>query len=151
MVFDLLVHFAHHPDRVFSRDELIDAVWAGRVVSDATVASCIKQARRALGDSATTRPTSRRCVAAASALPRTSPNPTMPRRDGLRPPLPRSPLLRPPAVTTPLCSFFRCVRLPTCPSLFGSPMRSPASWAPSSRVYHCCAWAPGADITSTVR
>ncbi len=51
MVFDLLVHFARHPDRVFSRDELIDAVWAGRVVSDATVASCIKQARRALGDS----------------------------------------------------------------------------------------------------
>ncbi|SFU77751.1 winged helix-turn-helix domain-containing protein [Halomonas korlensis] len=51
MVFDLLVHFALHPDRVFRRDELIDAVWAGRVVSDATVASCIKQARRALDDS----------------------------------------------------------------------------------------------------
>ncbi|WP_111415454.1 winged helix-turn-helix domain-containing protein [Billgrantia lactosivorans] len=54
MVFDLIVHFAQHPDRVFSRDELIDAVWAGRIVSDATVASCIKQARRALGDSGDT-------------------------------------------------------------------------------------------------
>lgn len=54
MVFDLIEHFAHHPDRVFSRDELIEAVWAGRIVSDATVGSCIKQARRALGDSGTT-------------------------------------------------------------------------------------------------
>jgi DNA-binding winged helix-turn-helix (wHTH) protein/tetratricopeptide (TPR) repeat protein len=54
MVFDLIVHFAHHPDRVFSRDELIEAVWAGRIVSDATVASCIKQARRALDDSGDT-------------------------------------------------------------------------------------------------
>ncbi|MGR2740773.1 winged helix-turn-helix domain-containing protein [Billgrantia sp. Q4P2] len=54
MVFDLIVHFAHHPDRVFRRDELIDAVWAGRIVSDATVASCIKQARRALDDSGDT-------------------------------------------------------------------------------------------------
>lgn len=54
MVFDLIKHFAHHPDRVFRREELIDAVWAGRVVSDTTVASCIKQARRALGDSGDT-------------------------------------------------------------------------------------------------
>lgn len=53
MVFDLLMHFARHPNRIFTRDELIESVWAGRVVSDATVASCIKQARRALGDSGT--------------------------------------------------------------------------------------------------
>ncbi|MCB1750680.1 MAG: winged helix-turn-helix domain-containing protein [Gammaproteobacteria bacterium] len=51
LVFDLLVHFAQHPNTLFSRDELVDAVWGGRVVSDATVSSCIKSARRALGDS----------------------------------------------------------------------------------------------------
>ncbi len=50
MVFDLLVFFLKNPDQVFSRDELIDAIWKGRVVSDATVASCVKNARKALGD-----------------------------------------------------------------------------------------------------
>ena len=50
-VFDLMVHFARNPGQVFSRDELIAAVWHGRVVSDATVSTCIKSARKALGDS----------------------------------------------------------------------------------------------------
>lgn len=54
MVFDLLVFFAGHPHRVFTRDELIEAVWTGRFVSDATVASCVKSARKALGDSGAT-------------------------------------------------------------------------------------------------
>ncbi|SDM29337.1 Tetratricopeptide repeat-containing protein [Modicisalibacter muralis] len=54
MVFDLLVFFARHPHRVFTRDELIDTVWTGRFVSDATVASCVKSARKALGDSGAT-------------------------------------------------------------------------------------------------
>jgi DNA-binding winged helix-turn-helix (wHTH) protein/tetratricopeptide (TPR) repeat protein len=54
MVFDLLVFFARHPNRVFTHDELIEAVWRGRVVSDATVASCVKSARKALGDSGAT-------------------------------------------------------------------------------------------------
>lgn len=54
MVFDLLTHFAAHPDQVFSRDALIDAVWKGRVVSDATVATCVKNARKALDDTGET-------------------------------------------------------------------------------------------------
>jgi DNA-binding winged helix-turn-helix (wHTH) protein/tetratricopeptide (TPR) repeat protein len=54
MVFDLLVFFARHPHRVFTHDELIEAVWKGRFVSDATIASCVKNARRALGDSGAT-------------------------------------------------------------------------------------------------
>jgi DNA-binding winged helix-turn-helix (wHTH) protein/tetratricopeptide (TPR) repeat protein len=53
-VFDLLVFFALHPNRVFTHDELIEAVWRGRFVSDATVASCVKSARKALGDSGAT-------------------------------------------------------------------------------------------------
>ena len=49
-----MAHFAKNPGRVFSRDDLIAAVWHGRVVSDATVSTCIKSARKALGDSGDT-------------------------------------------------------------------------------------------------
>jgi DNA-binding winged helix-turn-helix (wHTH) protein/tetratricopeptide (TPR) repeat protein len=49
-VFDLMAHFARNPGRVFSRDELVASVWRGRVVSDATVSTCMKNARKALGD-----------------------------------------------------------------------------------------------------
>ena len=50
MVFDLIVHLATNPEQVFSRDQLIETVWKGRIVSDATIASCIKNARKALDD-----------------------------------------------------------------------------------------------------
>ncbi len=53
LVFDLLRHLASHPHTLFSRDELMASVWQGRIVSDTTVAGCIKAARRALGDSGT--------------------------------------------------------------------------------------------------
>lgn len=49
-VFDLLVHLATHRDRVVGRDELIDVVWAGRIVSDSTIASHVNAARAAVGD-----------------------------------------------------------------------------------------------------
>jgi len=51
LVFDLLLFLTKNSGRVISRDELIQTVWHGRIVSDATVASCIKSARKALGDS----------------------------------------------------------------------------------------------------
>lgn len=51
LVFDLLCFFARNPNRIVSRDEIVDQVWQGRAVSDATISSCIKSARRALGDS----------------------------------------------------------------------------------------------------
>jgi DNA-binding winged helix-turn-helix (wHTH) protein/tetratricopeptide (TPR) repeat protein len=50
-VFDLVAHFARNPGRVFSRDDLVASVWHARAVSDATVSTCIKNARKALGDS----------------------------------------------------------------------------------------------------
>jgi len=53
-VFDLMAHFARNPGRVFSREELIASVWRGRVVSDETVSTCIKNARKAVGDSGVT-------------------------------------------------------------------------------------------------
>jgi DNA-binding winged helix-turn-helix (wHTH) protein/pimeloyl-ACP methyl ester carboxylesterase len=50
-VFDLLVHLIQNRDRVVSKDELISTIWRGRFVSDATVSSRIKSARRAVDDS----------------------------------------------------------------------------------------------------
>jgi len=50
-VFDLLVHVITNHDRVVSKDDLIAAVWKGRIVSDSALTSCINAARTALGDS----------------------------------------------------------------------------------------------------
>lgn len=49
-VFDLIIYLVRNRDRVVSKDELVDEIWAGRAISDATLASCVKSARRALGD-----------------------------------------------------------------------------------------------------
>jgi TolB-like protein len=53
-VFALLVLLVEQRDRVLSRDALIEAVWDGRPVSDAAVASRIRSARQALGDDGST-------------------------------------------------------------------------------------------------
>ena len=50
-VFDLLVHLIRHRDRVLTREELFQAVWDGREVSDATLSNHVRSARKALGDS----------------------------------------------------------------------------------------------------
>jgi adenylate cyclase len=50
-VFDLLVYLIRRRERIVGKDELIDAIWQGRIVSDATLSSRISAARRALGDS----------------------------------------------------------------------------------------------------
>jgi TolB-like protein/Flp pilus assembly protein TadD len=49
-VFDLLEFLIRARDRVASRDELLDAVWRGRIVSDATLSSRVNAARTAIGD-----------------------------------------------------------------------------------------------------
>ncbi len=48
--FDLLVHLLEHRDRVVPREELLDAVWGGRWISDAALATRVKELRRATGD-----------------------------------------------------------------------------------------------------
>jgi adenylate cyclase len=53
-VFDLLVHLVQHRDKVVSRDDLIAAVWGGRIVSDSAVTTRLNAVRRAVGDSGTT-------------------------------------------------------------------------------------------------
>lgn len=50
-VFNLLLYLAEHRDRVVRREELLDRLWAGKVVSESTLSSCIKAARQAVGDS----------------------------------------------------------------------------------------------------
>ena len=50
-VFELLVCLLQNRERVVSKDDLLASVWGGRIVSDATVDSRIKAARRAVGDS----------------------------------------------------------------------------------------------------
>jgi TolB-like protein len=49
-VFDLLEFLVRARDRVVSRDELLEAVWNGRTVSDATLSSRVNAARNAVGD-----------------------------------------------------------------------------------------------------
>ena len=49
-VFDLLLHLIQNRDRVVSKDQLLDAVWAGRVVSDSTLTSCLNAVRKAIND-----------------------------------------------------------------------------------------------------
>ena len=48
--FDVLTYLVSHRDRVVAKEELMDAVWGGRFITEAAVTSRIKQARRALGD-----------------------------------------------------------------------------------------------------
>ncbi len=51
LVFDLLCFLSRNAGRVVAKGEIVDGVWNGRVVSDATISSCVKSARKALGDS----------------------------------------------------------------------------------------------------
>jgi TolB-like protein/Flp pilus assembly protein TadD len=50
-VFDLLAYLVKNRDRVLTKDDLIAAVWGGRIVSESTLTSRINSARKAVGDS----------------------------------------------------------------------------------------------------
>ena len=49
-VFELLAYLVARSDRVVAKDEINDAVWKRRIVSDSALSSCIKSARQAIGD-----------------------------------------------------------------------------------------------------
>jgi TolB-like protein len=50
-VFDLLDYLIRNRERVVSKDDLIDAIWNGRIVSDAALTTRLNAARSAIGDS----------------------------------------------------------------------------------------------------
>jgi TolB-like protein/tetratricopeptide (TPR) repeat protein len=50
-VFDLLLYLIRNRHRVVSKDDLLQALWGGRIVSDSTLASYITAVRKAIGDS----------------------------------------------------------------------------------------------------
>lgn len=49
-VFDLLVYLIRNRGRVVSKDDLLQSVWQGRIVSDSALANRINAARAAVGD-----------------------------------------------------------------------------------------------------
>jgi DNA-binding winged helix-turn-helix (wHTH) protein len=50
-VFEVLAYLVRHRDRVVPRTELLDQIWGSRFVTDSALASRVKAARRAVGDS----------------------------------------------------------------------------------------------------
>ena len=48
--FDLLVYLLHQRERIVAKDELLDKLWPGTVVSEAALTRCIARAREAIGD-----------------------------------------------------------------------------------------------------
>jgi DNA-binding winged helix-turn-helix (wHTH) protein len=50
-VFDLVLYLVENRDRVVSKDDVLNAVWHGRIVSESTLTTRINAARKALGDS----------------------------------------------------------------------------------------------------
>lgn len=49
-IFDLLVHLIEHRDRMVDKDELLDVIWAGTVVSESSLTQAIRRARSIVGD-----------------------------------------------------------------------------------------------------
>ncbi len=50
-VFDLLAYLIRHRERVVTKDDLVGAIWNGRIVSDAALTTRLNAARCAIGDS----------------------------------------------------------------------------------------------------
>jgi|GEM_PF-3878357 len=51
-VMDLLVYFIEHADQVVTRDQMIDDVWKGAVITDDAVTNSIVKLRKSFGDKA---------------------------------------------------------------------------------------------------
>jgi len=49
-VFDLLLFLVENREQVVTRDDLLQAVWGGRIVSESTLTSHINAVRKAIGD-----------------------------------------------------------------------------------------------------
>lgn len=49
-VYDLLIYFCNNHDRVISKDELMDKVWSGTIVTDNAISRTLVKVRKVLGD-----------------------------------------------------------------------------------------------------
>ena len=49
--FDVLDYLIRSRERVVSKDDLVTAIWEGRIISDAALTTCLKAVRSAIGDS----------------------------------------------------------------------------------------------------
>lgn len=49
-VFDLLVFLVENRQRVVSKEEIVERLWAGRFTSDGAISTCVKSLRKALND-----------------------------------------------------------------------------------------------------
>ena len=50
-VFDVLDYLIQNRERVVSKDDLVTAIWEGRIISDAALTTCLKAVRSVIGDS----------------------------------------------------------------------------------------------------
>src|SRR5215831_8076747 len=84
-VFEVLCYLLEHRDRVVSKQELCAQVWEGLAISDATLESCLRAVRGAVGDSGqaqriiqTQRGYGYRFVADVALLPEDTATPPLP-------------------------------------------------------------------------
>ncbi|MEE8302222.1 MAG: winged helix-turn-helix domain-containing protein [Candidatus Tectomicrobia bacterium] len=49
--FKVLIYLIEHRDHIVSREELVEHLWPGQIISEAVINNCIKAARKAIGDS----------------------------------------------------------------------------------------------------
>ncbi len=48
--FDLLAHFVRNPERLITKDELLDTVWPDTTVTEDSLTQCVRDLRKAIGD-----------------------------------------------------------------------------------------------------
>ena len=51
-VFDTLLYLVENPDRLIGKDEILGAVWAGRIVEEGNISQTVFTLRKALGGAA---------------------------------------------------------------------------------------------------
>jgi TolB-like protein len=93
-VFDVLVYLVQNRERVVTKDDLIETVWHGRIVTESTLTSRINAVRKAIGDDGTAQRLIRtiprkglrfvgqvRQAPVAAAAPASAPPPVAPRSE----------------------------------------------------------------------
>lgn len=48
--FELLAHFVRNPERLITKDELLDTVWPDTIVTEDSLTQCVRDLRKSIGD-----------------------------------------------------------------------------------------------------